>query len=83
MEGPIDLMFGPLDYESREFQARCQVRRIVALTGEPNSQVICKAIADYYRQVLQATTDEQLQAERNHWRSIGISMPDCLSSGER
>jgi len=58
-------MFEPIDIDSRDFQTRCQIRRMECITGESRSQVIRKAIDAYYRRVMAAATEEQLQKERD------------------
>lgn len=62
-------MFEPIDFDSRDFQTRCQIRRIEYITGQSASQVICRAIDEYYQRVIAAATDEQLQAEREKWNA--------------
>lgn len=64
MFGPTDAIFGPFDPDSREFQARYQIRRIEYLTGRSESEIICAAIGEYYQRVLAAATEEELQRER-------------------
>ena len=66
-------MYGPLDFESREFQARCQIRRLAYLTNQSSSQVICDAIGEYYRQILAQVTEEQLRAEDAQWQAFGTT----------
>ena len=58
-------MFEPIDIESCDFQTRCQIRRMEGITGESRSQVIRKAIDEYYQRVMATATEEQLQAERD------------------
>lgn len=58
-------MFEPIDYDSLDLRTRCQIRRMEGITGESRSQVIRKAIDEYYQRVMAAATEEQLQRERD------------------
>lgn len=62
-------MFEPIDIDSRDFQTRCQIRRMEYITGQSASQVICKAIDEYYKRVIAAATEEQLRVEREKWNA--------------
>lgn len=70
-------MFGPIDVDSLDFQTRCQILRIEAITGESRSTVIRKAIEERYQRVVASATDEQVQAE---WNASFGSKPSSAGS---
>ena len=46
----FDIMMGPIDIDSVDFQTRLQIRQIQDLTGESWAEVVAKAVAQrYYR----------------------------------
>jgi hypothetical protein len=57
-------MFEPIDIDSLDFRTRCQIGRMESLTGDSRSEVVRKAIDEYYRRVMASATEEQFEAER-------------------
>ena len=54
-------MLGPIDIDSLDFQARCQLLRLEFITGESRAENLRRAVAIYYQEVMAAATDEQLR----------------------